>query len=387
MSRPSILLFALALSACGAEPQAPETGAPPVMVVSATAHDVVDQVEATGQLLAQADATVASQVDGQVTGVRVAEGSAVGLGDEIIEIDPARRRLEVDDARAGVAQARAHLEEERRDATRVESLAKAGAASEARVDTARTESEMARTAHLAAEAKLGLAERALQDATVTAPFDGLVARRHVNIGEFVRSGDPLFHLVDLDPIEVEFFLSEADSSRASPGQTVEVRVASFPDEIFRAEVSVVSPTIEAETRTRRVKALLANPDGRLLPGTFARVDLGVAKRSGVVMVPKEALLLRSDGQVLFRLAENGESVARIRVEVGRHDGKLVEVTGIDAGDLIVARGQAGLVDGSPVSLRDTEGAPVSLRDLDALSDPGTNPVGVAVDPPPGEPGG
>jgi membrane fusion protein (multidrug efflux system) len=234
---------------------------------------------------------------------------------------------------------------------------------------------MARTALLAAEARVGLAERALDDATVAAPFDGLVARRHVNVGEFVRAGEPLFHLVALDPIEVEFFLSESESSQASPGQGVDVRVASFPDEIFHAEVSVVSPTIETETRTRRVKALLANPDGRLLPGTFARVDLGVAKRSGVVMVPKEALLLRSDGQVLFRLTESGDRVARVRVDVGRHRGELVEVAGVEAGEYVVVRGQAGLIDGSPVSLRDADGAPVSLG------------AAVAAEPAAAEPGG
>ena len=360
MKRTLAVGFGLVLAACGAEPPPPESGAPPVMVVRATAHDVVDQVEATGQLLAQAEATVAAQVEGQITGVLADEGSAVASGDDVIEIDPARRRLELDDARAGVAQANAQLAEERREAQRLESLVKKGAASQARVDTARTESEMARTRHLAAAARLGLAERALDDATVAAPFDGLVSKRHVNVGEFVRAGEPLFHLVALDPIEVEFFLSETDSSRASPGQEVEVRVASFPDEVFRAEVSVVSPTIEAETRTRRVKALLANPDGRLLPGTFARVHLGVARRSGVVMVPKEALLLRSDGQILFRLAAGGDRVERVRVEIGRHRDELVEVEGIDSGDAVVVRGQAGLVDGSPVSLRDADGTPVSL---------------------------
>lgn len=355
------IALALALPGCGSEPPAAEASAPPVMVARATSHDVVDRVEATGQLLAQADATVASQVEGQVTGVLAAEGSAVTRGQPVIEIDPERRRLERDDARAGVAQAKARLEETRREAGRLESLLEKGAASQARVDTARTEREMARTEHLAAEARLGLAERALEDAKVAAPFDGLVARRHVNVGEFVAAGQPLFHLVALDPIEVEFFLTETDSSRASPGQGVEVRVASFADEVFHAEVSVVSPTIEAETRTRRVKALLANSDGRLLPGTFARVDLGVAKRSGVVMVPKEALLLRSDGQVLYRLAADGAHVERLRVEAGRHRDDLVEIrSGVAAGDFVVVRGQAGLVDGSPVSLRNADGTPFDV---------------------------
>jgi membrane fusion protein (multidrug efflux system) len=355
------LILAALLLACGSEPLAPEASAPPVMVARATAHDVVDRVEATGQLLAQADATVAAQVEGQVTDVLVDEGSAVSRGQTIVEIDPQRRRLELDDARAGVAQARARLEEAEREVGRLEALAKRGVAAQARLDEATTAMKMARTGLLAAQARRGLTQRALADASVAAPFDGLVARRHVNVGEFVAAGEPLFHLVALDPIEVEFFLSEVDSSRASLGQQVEVRVASFEDEVFRAEVSVVSPTIEAETRTRRVKALLPNPEGRLLPGTFARVDLGVAERSGVVMVPKEALLLRSDGSVLFRLTPEGDRVERVRVEAGRHRGDLVEVRGgVAAGDWVVVRGQTGLVDGSPVTLRNADGTPFEL---------------------------
>jgi hypothetical protein len=93
------------------------------------------------------------------------------------------------------------------------------------------------------------------------------------------------------------------------------------------------------------------------------------------MVPKEALLLRSDGQVLFRLTESGDRVARVRVDVGRHRGELVEVAGVEAGEYVVVRGQAGLIDGSPVSLRDADGAPVSLG------------AAVAAEPAAAEPGG
>nr|MDJ0847080.1 efflux RND transporter periplasmic adaptor subunit [Myxococcota bacterium] len=161
--------------------------------------------------------------------------------------------------------------------------------------------------------------------------------------------------VALDPVEVEFHLAEIDSARVAIDQVVEVRVASHPDEVFRARVTVVSPTIDSETRTRRVKAELRNAEGRLLPGTFARVDLGVAERRGVVMIPKEAVLQRSDGSVLYRLV-GVDRVERLRVELGAHHGDLVEVRGeIAAGDDVVVRGQTGLVDGAVVSRRNPDG--------------------------------
>ena len=228
---------------------------------------------------------------------------------------PERRELEVKNTTAGVVQAEAQLEEARREARRIQRLVGRGAASQSRVDEATTQLDLARSRLVAAQAQLGLAQRALDDANVCAPFSGLVARRYVNVGEFVNVGDPLFDLVALDPVEVEFYLAEIDSPRVALGQTVEVRTATYPDEVFAAEVNVVSPTIDPRTRTRRVKAVLANPEGKLLPGTFARVNLGVAERSNVVMIPKEAVLQRADGAVVFRLT-GVDRVERLRVQTG-----------------------------------------------------------------------
>jgi RND family efflux transporter MFP subunit len=362
------LAAALAL-ACGDEPPAADAARPPVMVQRAASEKVLDRIEASGQVLARAEAAVAAQVSGEVTGVAVDEGGAVEAGQVVIEIDPAKRRLEVANARAHLVRAEAEVARAERDAGRIETLAAKGVTSQARLDEVRTQADMARSALASARAELGLAERALADASVAAPFAGLVARRHVNRGEFVNAGSQLFDLVALDPVEVEFHLAEAASSRAALGQQVEVRVASHPDQVFRAEVHVVSPTIDPATRTRRVKALLPNPDGRLLPGTFARVDLGVAEREGVVMVPKEALLQRADGSVLFRLAAP-DRVERLKVETGIFQGDLVEVRGsVAAGDWIVVRGQTALVDGSPVALHDEKGEPVDPTALGLPAQP------------------
>lgn len=353
------MLLAGALLACGGRDEAPAPEAPPVYVERATAQDVVDRIDATGQLLAKAEAVVAAQVGGEITGVEADEGSAVQAGDVVLEIDPERRKLELSNADARVVQAEAQLGEAQREAARVEKLHARGAVSQAQLDEASTQLRLARSRLVAEQAQHGLAARALADASVVAPFAGLVGRRYVNAGEYVQPGKDLFHLVTLDPVEVEFFLSEVDSSRVAVGQEVEVRVSSQPEDVFRAEVSVVAPTIDPQTRTRRVKAVIPNPDGKLLPGTFARVDLGVAKRSGVVMIPKEAVQIGADGSVLYRLVD-GKRVERLRIETGDYHDELVEVRGaVAAGDWIVVRGQAALVDGSPVSLRQPDGSPAT----------------------------
>jgi membrane fusion protein (multidrug efflux system) len=142
-----------------------------------------------------------------------------------------------------------------------------------------------------------------------------------------------------------------DAGRIRLDQPLALTVAPWPGEVFHATLTFVSPTIDPRSRTLRVKAQLANPDGRLRPGLFARADLGVAQREGVAMIPEEAILQRADGAVAFRLL--GDRVERVRIETGVHREGLVEVVkGLGPTDRVVVRGQAELSDGMSVAVQD-----------------------------------
>jgi membrane fusion protein (multidrug efflux system) len=355
----SLALWLALAAGCGEETDTGPVAAPPVMVGEVEAHRLEDRIEATGQLVAPSQAAVAAQVGGQVTRVARDEGAAVAADELVIEIDPERRQLEAASARAMLAQAAAQAAEAERDLGRIEKLHAQGVAADAKLDQVRTALRAALSARDSLQAQLGMAERSVRDSSVTAPFAGLVARRYVSEGEFVAPGQKLFDLVALDPIEVEFHLPERDSSRVAVGAPVAVRVAPFPDEVFEAKVTVVSPTIDPSTRTLRVKAELANPDGRLRPGLFARTDLGIAVREHVAMIPEEAVLQRADGAVAFRLV-GADRVERRTLELGVIRGGRVEVRdGLAVGDRVVVRGQSDLVDGAAVSVRDVAGQPVA----------------------------
>lgn len=360
ITRAAALVSTLALgAACGSETPTAAVAAPPVLVGEVETRRVEDRIEATGQLLAPSQAAVAAQVGGQVTGIARDEGAAVAEGELVIEIDPERRRLEAASAGAMLAQAEAQASEAERELARIEKLHAQGVAADAKLDQVRTALRTAVSSRESLAAQLGMAERSLRDSNVTAPFAGLVARRYVSEGEFVAPGQKLFDLVALDPIEVEFHLPERDSSRVVVGAPVIVRVAPFPDQEFAATVTVVSPTIDPSTRTLRVKAALANPDGRLRPGLFARADLGVAVRDGVAMIPEEAVLQRADGPVAFRMV-GADRVERRNLELGVIRGGLIEVrSGLAPGDRVVLRGQSDLVDGAVVSVRDVAGQPAA----------------------------
>ena len=362
-----VLICGLVFQACGQEEPATvaEVLRPPVMVVTSEQRDVVDRLSATGQLMAKAAATVAAQVKGQVTEIQVHEGEAVESGAVLLVIDPERRQLEVASAKAQVAQAQAELAVAKRNYQRTKRLSKGNVASEARLDEDRTRESLARSAANGAEARLGLARRALEDSTVRAPFSGLIARRHVSVGEYLSTGAALFDLVALDPIEVEFNLAEIDSSKVALGHPVKISIAPYPDETFDATVTVISPTIDPRTRTLRVKAELPNPDGRIRPGLFAHTDLGVSERLGVIVVPDDAVVQRADGAVIFRLDASGR-VERRLVETGVHLDGWVEISsGLSAGDVVVVRGQTRIDDGVAVSVRQADGQPVEPSIVEA----------------------
>jgi membrane fusion protein (multidrug efflux system) len=351
----ALVLSAASLFGCGADDDSSEGKAFPVTVSRVESIFLIEKIEATGELRAKEHADIASEVRGRVTEILIDEGAQVEAGAEVLAIDPERRTLERDSAQAGVVEARESVDEAAREVKRLRNLRKKSVASQTQLDQAETEQRRARARLLAAIARMGMMERALADARVTAPFAGYIARRRVSRGEFVQQGTKLFELVSLDPIEVEFNVTELESGRVALGQNVDVTMAPFPGETFVATVNFVSPTINTQTRTLRVKAQLDNAHGRFRPGLFAKIDLGISQRDDVAMVPEDAVLQRSDGHVVFRAIADSR-VERIVVQTGTHHDGMVEITkGLTTRDLIVSRGQAWLADGQKVLLRHPDG--------------------------------
>ena len=346
----------LAPLACGRSEPATAAAAVGVTVAPVTATDLDERIEATGELRAKDAARIAAEGAGRVTETPFEEGSRVAAGAVVMRIDPERHALARDAARADLAQAEAALREQERTLARMRELHAGRVASQERLDQAETATKLGRAKVEAARAQLSMAQKAHGDANVVAPFAGWIGRRLVSRGEFVQPGQPLFELVSLDPIEVELRLAEKDVARVRAGLPVDVRVAPYPDETFRATVTVIAPTVDAQSRTLRVRDELPNADGRLRPGLFARADLGVAHRAAVPVIPEEAVLQRADGAVVFRLA-GADRAERVVIETGMHRAGTVEVVrGLSAGDRVVTRGHTSLIDGTKVEIRNPDGA-------------------------------
>ena len=360
------LLLVLVALGCGKKAAEVEDQTRPVQVARVSVATVEDRLEGSGELQAKDRAQIAAEIEGVVTVLAVDEGDRVEEGALLLEIDPEKRGLAARNARAQLADASAALAEAEREQKRVAVLHEKGIASDAQLDQRSTGLERARSMVEAARAGAGVAERALRDASLRAPFAGSVANRNVSRGEYVVPGRPVLELVALDPIEVEFSVAERDSARVHIGQSVGVVVAPYPNETFQGEVTVISPIVDTRTRTLRVKAHIANPDGRLRPGLFARTDLGVAKREGALLVPAEAVLQRADGEVVF-VASPDNTARRVVVKTGlQREGRVEIVAGLGASDEVVVSGHAALVDGSPIAR--TGSAASGVPPVEAVAD-------------------
>jgi len=347
-----------ALAGCGEEALAPEEILPSVSAVEIAAVDFDQEIRASGDLRARFQTVIAAEIAGRVTELAVDEGGSVREGSVVIRIDPERRRLDLAAAQARLTQARANFRQETSKVERVRKLRSENIASVERLEEAETALLLAESSVRAEEAAVGVASRALKDASVSAPFGGLVAKRSVELGEYVEVGKALFELVSMTPLDVIVSLPELDSQRVTIGQRIQIGVASPADRKFDGVVTFIAPTVDPGTRTLRVKAEIDNTDGVLRPGLFARIELGTEQRKSVLMVPEEALVQREGGAWLY-LIEEGDKVRRVSVETGHQSQGRIEVRGaISAGDRVVRRGHGGLADGMVVVVRESESSAV-----------------------------
>lgn len=341
---PACVLVVSLTSACS-DAAPPEALPPLVELVRVESFDLEDRIESTGELRAVERSTIAAEISGRITEILRDAGDAVAANEILLRIDPEKRELELANVRARLAETKAASSEAKREQRRIAQLHERGATSESQLDSANTALESAESRQRAAEAQLGEAERALRDADIRAPFAALVAQRMVSRGEYVVPGTSLYDLVAMDPIKVEFHLPERDSGRVTLDQPVAVRVAPLPDRVFEARISMVSPVIDPRTRTLRVEARLANPEGSLRPGLFARIDVGVARRSGVVIVPEESVMQRALGPIVFTVDDDSR-VHQRDVRTGNHRRGAVEIeSGVQPGEWVVTSGQSRLLDG------------------------------------------
>jgi HlyD family secretion protein len=192
-------------------------------------------------------------------------------------------------------------------------------------------------------------EDELRRMRVVAPFTGFLVRKRVDVGAWVRAGDPVADLIDLDPVFVTGPVSELEVRRLRSGGRARVALDAYPNRAFSGEVSHIVPHADPQSRAFPVKVRVANPDHVLKSGMFARVTLEIPGGRSAVHVPKDAVVRGEGGGAVVFVVEDG--VARARpVRTGQAAGSLVEIQegGVTAGQEVVVIGNDALRDGAKV---------------------------------------
>lgn len=336
------------VAGCSRTAPSVDTGPPRVVVESARVQHVRDQIELDGTVAVSSTVNLVARVAGTLQAAPFAEGTPVRRGQQLFAIEPDAYIENVKLNAAKVEQARA-------DEARQTLLLQENATSQSNVESARSQREQA-------EANLELARINLGYTEIRAPFDGVIGRRYVDVGNYVGAsagGTTLATVVRLRPVFVNFALGERDllrlrsrvpsdqkRSKAAVG-ALHVRV-SLPSDHEPSEIGTldfVDNAIASNTGTIPMRAVFANDDLRLIPGMYARVTLDTSAPREALLVPSQATLSAPEGPAVFVVTAAG--IARRRaVKLGQTFAADIEVLeGLNPDDKVVVEGSTSLVDG------------------------------------------
>jgi len=328
----------VAVAATATPAPAPETVAVETTLV---AHAPLARgITAVGSLRSDETVMLRPEVAGLIREIGFGEGQPVKKGQVLLRLDDAI-------ARAELAQASANLALAQSQHSRAASLQAEGFISKQAQDDAASNLKVQ-------QAAVALARARLEKTRIVAPFAGVMGLRNVSVGDYVNAGQDLVQLEAINPLKLDFRISETYLTQVRVGQTLDVRFDALPSVARTGRVIAVSPVVDAGGRSILVRAQVPNnptddptgDGGQLRPGLFARVQLLFAQEDALV-VPETALAPAGQVQYVYRV--NNDRAERVEVTIGeRRDGRVEIRHGVQAGDAVVVAGLQRLSDGARV---------------------------------------
>ena len=281
-----------------------------------------EMVSATGSLLADEGVELQAETNGKVVSIGFTEGARVRKGDLLVKLNDAD--LVATRARAKYRKELGVLRERR-----IKQLLKQGVARQEEYDTALNELNVQ-------DAEIDLTEAQIAKTEIRAPFDGVVGLRYVSEGSFVNAATRIATLQRLDRLKIDFSIPEKYAARVQVGNPISFTVAGASLK-FTGRIYALDPRIDAATRTVLIRALCPNPDGRLLPGTFANVAVTLADVADALMVPAVALVPGLEEKNVFVLRDGKAERRAVHTGIRLEDTVHI-LSGLAAGDVVITSG-------------------------------------------------
>lgn len=335
---------------------------PPISVAVATAIEQPWQVRlpTVGTLKALQGVNLSLEIAGTVTDVQFESGQKVNAGQPLVQLDSAVEAALLETAKADLGLAQLDFDRGRQ-------LVGSSAISKGEFD--RLTAQLAKNKATVNQLKASLAKK-----HIIAPFSGTIGIRQVDVGDFLPSGTMIATLQDLSSLYVDFYLPEQAVPKISLGQPVDVSVSAYPNQNFPGTISAINPKVENTTRNVLVRATLANPDGKLLPGMFASLQVLLPDPQPRVVVPESTITYTLYGNSLYVVAQKKDANANLEkddkgqpvlvaerrfIETGeRRDGLVLINKGVQGGEQVISAGQIKLDNGAHIVISPDKNLPV-----------------------------
>jgi membrane fusion protein (multidrug efflux system) len=322
-----------------------------VEVIEVIPQTVSYPFTAIGSLKSPETVKISPKKAGIIKKIFVKEGDFVKKGQLLVQLDDVDAKLQLDRAEAKVWEARASLETNKNTLQRYQKLLESKVISQQTYDDLKLKVRLDEARLALAESELNLAKQNLLDHQIVSSIDGAVNLKIASPGEHVNVApkDEILVIVQMDPLDLEFFVPEQWAGKIRLGSKIQFTVKAFSEERFSASLHFISPTADPSTRNVKMKALAPNPHYRLKPGFFAEVTIPTVTKPNAIVLP-ESTLLSQEGKYFVFVTQEGVAYRR-EVETGmRFDGKVEIVRGIQKGEKVITSGHEQLSDGMKVKV-------------------------------------
>jgi len=320
-----------------------------VQVATVETRDITPRVEFSAGLEPIWSTDISAKVDSRINTLSVSEGDIVKAGTVVATLDTNELAAQVLQAQGNLAVVQSNLEQAELDYNRYSALASQGAVSAQLLDNARTKRDAAVGQVRSAQGSVSLVQEKLDNANVVVSRDSVVTKRYVQSGTFTRAGAPIITVADLTTLLVKATVGESQIADLAVGSIVKVQVDALRGQEFNGVITRISPVATLPARTFTAEISIANEQGLLKAGMFAKVGVGTKVHPNALVIPESALVMREDQKTVFVVGVDNIVQQRV-LKLGFVGGAIAEVLeGVNQGETIVIEGQNKIKDGAEVT--------------------------------------
>ncbi|MCM8819103.1 MAG: efflux RND transporter periplasmic adaptor subunit [Candidatus Omnitrophica bacterium] len=327
----------------------------PVEVAKVQEVILKDEIESLGEIEPYQKVVIYSEVSGLIEKLNVKEGDYVKKGDFIAQIDYKKRKIDYENVENQLKAAMITLENTKKDYERFINLFKEGVISEKKLDDIKTQYNVLSHQVEALKTQFELVKIRLNEAFIHSPINGFVAQKFVDEGEFITESSmmrsvPIVSIIDISKVKVNFSVSAEEIGKVKKGQSVLIKIDSFPDKVFYGNVSKIYPFADEKTRTVNVEVILENSSFVIKPGMFCKGKILIGEKKALI-IPLDAImkLPASGNYYCFKVKDN--SVEKVYIKVGKIGENYAEIKeGLNKDDIVIVTSQGILDTGKKIKI-------------------------------------